>query len=137
MMVERRFKRMRIVTQPEYSLVHIGEMEIWDGADLALLREGLTWLIEKEKLRTLAIDMAFVKYIPSGFFGMLYDWREKRNIEFWLKAPQPNVQSMLWFRQFFPMVGDNLYHLDPAAADASKVIPDWSEEEAHALTDPA
>ena len=75
MSVQRRFKRMLIEVQDDLLLLHVGEMDIWDGADLALLREGLFNLIEREHVRSIAIDMRFVKYIPSGFFGMLYDWQ--------------------------------------------------------------
>ena len=105
-MTQRYFKRMLIEVQDELHLLHVGEMDIWDGADLALLRDGLFMLIEREHCRNIAIDMRFVKYIPSGFFGMLFDWTEKRGVQFALTPPQPNVQKMLWFQRFF--------HLNPA-----------------------
>lgn len=101
MTLTRFFKRMAIEPVGKVLVLRIGEMEIWDGADLALLREGLTQIIERDGARAIAIDMTYVKYIPSGFFGMLVDWQEKRNVSFWLTTPQPNVQAMLWFRQFF------------------------------------
>ena len=101
MAVQRRFKRMLIDVRDEFLLLQLGEMEIWDGADLALLREGLFRLIQGESCPAIAIDMRYVKYIPSGFFGMLFDWQEKCGTWFALTPPQPNVQRMLWFRQFF------------------------------------
>ena len=115
MMLQRRFKRMLIDVQDELHLLHLGEMEIWDGADLALLREALFKLIEHEHCRSIAIDMRFVKYIPSGFFGMLFDWHEKRGVTFSLTPPQPNVQQMLWFRRFFCLNSAGLFelHADP------------------------
>ena len=82
MTLQRHFKRMRIDVQDGVHLLHIGEMEIWDGADLALLREGLFKLIEHEHCRAIAIDMRFVKYIPSGFFGMAAI--RGRDITLWL-----------------------------------------------------
>lgn len=91
----------------------LGEMEIWDGADLSLLRDTLTQLIERQKCRSLGVNMHFVKYIPSGFFGMLYDWYEKRGVQFFLTTPQPNVQRMLWFRQFFQKIGSDRFLLVP------------------------
>lgn len=110
----RHFKRMVIdVLDDGTHLLHLGEIEIWDGADLALLREGLALLIEKDNCRSIAIDMQFVKYIPSGFFGMLFDWYERKSVAFSLTPPQPNVQRMLWFRQFFRMNGDGTYELHP------------------------
>jgi len=110
----RNFKRMVIDVQDDGThLLHLGEMEIWDGADLALLREGLALLIEKDGCRAIAVDMSYVKYIPSGFFGMLFDWQERRGVAFALTPPQPNVQRMLWFRQFFRANGGGWYELNP------------------------
>lgn len=115
---QRNFKRMLINVQDGIHHLHIGEMEIWDGADLALLREGLFKLIEHERCRSISIDMRFVKYIPSGFFGMLIDWQEKRGVCFAMTTPQPNVQRMLWFRRFFQMGLDGLYELKTEPQEA-------------------
>lgn len=117
-MLQRHFKRMLIEVQGDLHLLHVGEMDIWDGADLALLREGLFKLIEQEHCRSIAIDMRFVKYIPSGFFGMLFDWTEKRGVQFALTPPQPNVQKMLWFQRFFHLNAAGMYDLqtDPVNA---------------------
>lgn len=111
MTVQRRFKRMLIEVKDGLHLLQMGEMEIWDGADLALLREGLFRLIDGEDCESIAIDMHYVKYIPSGFFGMLFDWQERRGTRFALTQPQPNVQRMLWFRQFFKLNADGLYEM--------------------------
>lgn len=116
MSVMRNFKRMVIEEVDGYVLLNMGEMEIWDGADLALLREGLAILIEREKCRAIVIEMQYVKYIPSGFFGMLFDWHEKRNVWFALTPPQPNVGRMLWFQQFFRPQKDGLFELTPEGA---------------------
>lgn len=124
MKVERFFKRMRIESHAGHTLLHIGEMEIWDGADLALLREGLTQIIERDRDRDIAVDMTFVKYIPSGFFGMLFDWFEKRKVQFYLLNPQPNVQSMLWFRQFFEQQPGGLWRLEPKGLSTLPVMDD-------------
>lgn len=118
----RYFKRMKIEQQGDVLLLHIGEMDIWDGADLALLREGLTRLIENDRERAIVIDMRYVKYIPSGFFGMLFDWAEKRGVWFGLTPPQPNVQRMLWFRQFFQRTADGWYELRQDAPDIHDVV---------------
>ncbi|ODA30000.1 MULTISPECIES: STAS domain-containing protein [Planctopirus] len=124
MKVERFFKRMRIEPHAGHTLLHIGDMEIWDGADLALLREGLTQIIERDRDRDIAVDMTFVKYIPSGFFGMLFDWFEKRKVQFYLLNPQPNVQSMLWFRQFFEPCSAGLWRLEPKGLRTLPVMDD-------------
>ena len=128
MAVQRRFKRMLIDVRDEFLLLQLGEMEIWDGADLALLREGLFRLIDDESCQAIVIDMQFVKYIPSGFFGMLFDWQEKSGTWFALTPPQPNVQRMLWFRQFFKLNPEGLYEmlLEPTES----FIPTESKPEA-------
>jgi hypothetical protein len=118
MTVQRRFKRMLIDVRDGVHLLQLGEMEIWDGADLALLREGLFRLINGEECEAIAIDMRYVKYIPSGFFGMLFDWRDKCGTWFALTPPQPNVQQMLWFRQFFRLNADGLYEMHCEATES-------------------
>lgn len=133
----RNFKRMIIDVQDDGThLLHLGEMEIWDGADLALLREGLALLIEKDGCRDIAVDMRYVKYIPSGFFGMLFDWQERRGVAFALTPPQPNVQRMLWFRQFFRLNNAGWYELNPepvqpmlAGVSALGPMPDIEDED--------
>ena len=121
MTVQRRFKRMLIDVRDGLHFLQMGEMEIWDGADLALLREGLFCLIDREDCDAIAIDMTYVKYIPSGFFGMLFDWQERSGTRFWLTSPQPNVQRMLWFRQFFKQNTDGLYEMTREPIEA--IVP--------------
>jgi hypothetical protein len=91
-------------------------MEIWDGAELALIRETLRRLVEEEECRSLAVDMRYVKYVPSGFFGMLYDWYEKR-ICVRVLGPLPHVRQMLWFTKFFHSIGGEFHELRPCPED--------------------
>ncbi len=112
-------KRSRISIQnaDHISIISLGDIEIWDGADLALLRETLTRLIEVERSKAVGVDLRSVKYIPSGFFGMLYDWFE-RDVSVHLYTPQPNVANMLWFRQFFSHQGNGQFQLvNPASRE--------------------
>src|SRR5690606_30065695 len=111
-----------------YTILSLGNIEIWDGADLALLRETLTQLIEVQKCRSIGVDMRYVKYIPSGFFGMLYDWHEK-GASIRLYASQPHVRNMLWFRQFFDRVCDGCHRLlsEPKQPCVADVPPSWTE----------
>ncbi len=102
--------RMKLHIRDKVTVMDLGEMDIWDGADLALLRETLTRLIEVEKCRHIGVEMEHVKYIPSGFFGMLFDCYEK-GVEVSLYSPQPHVANMLWFRQFFKHVAENCFVL--------------------------
>jgi anti-anti-sigma regulatory factor len=92
------------------TLMSLQAMEIWDGADLSLLRDGLNHVILQQKRRSVAIDMRTVKYVPSGFFGMLFDWFEK-GITIRLFGPQERVRNMLWFRQFFSHEMEDWYLL--------------------------
>ena len=92
------------------TIVDIGEMEIWDGADLSLIRDTLNRLVEKERRRSIAIQMKSVKYVPSGFFGMLYDYFEQ-GISIRLINPQPRVANMVWFRRFFSADSDGSHLL--------------------------
>ena len=123
-----RQKRMTIHIDGDVRVLDMGAMEIWDGADLALLRETLTHLIDVEKCRSVGVDMSYVKYIPSGFFGMLFDWHEK-GVAVWLYSPLPHVQNMLWFRQFFDFVANGGHRLSnkPKPAPATPgTPPQWS-----------
>ncbi len=105
-------KFLQLVPNDGFTILNLGDMEIWDGADMALLRESLTRLIKAEKHRRIGIDMSHVKYIPSGFFGMLFDWYET-GVQIRLYDPQPNVRSMLWFNQFFETAGEDCFALAP------------------------
>lgn len=125
---QRRFKRMLIENRDGHILLQLGEMEIWDGADLALLREGLFHLITRDEEESIAIDMSFVKYIPSGFFGMLFDWHEKAGTRFALTLPQPNVQRMLWFRQFFKMNSEGLFEMQNEPTESIVPVESSVEE---------
>jgi hypothetical protein len=105
-------KPLRLVSRDGFMMLDIGSMEIWDGADMALLRESLTRLIKAEKHRAIAIDLTYVKYIPSGFFGMMFDWYET-GVRIRLYSPQPNVRKMLWFDRFFEPTGTDGFDLTP------------------------
>ncbi len=104
-MNQKKRQRLNIQTDGETATVGLDCIEIWDGADLALLREVLTELIAESGFRSIGVDLASVKYIPSGFFGMLYEWYED-GIHIHLHSPQPNVEQMLWFRMFFKRTDD-------------------------------
>ena len=107
-------QRISIRTDRTTAIVSLGAIEIWDGADLALLREVLSELIEQESFLSIGVDLTSVKYIPSGFFGMLFEWYED-GVEILLVSPQPNVEQMLWFRMFFLPDSDGRYILSDEA----------------------
>lgn len=109
-MSARRRKRLTITQENGITFISLGKMEIWDGADLALIRDTLIEQVQKYNRQAIAVDMETVKYIPSGFFGMLSEWKD-RGINISIKGVQENVSNMLWFQQFFLEALPGLYHL--------------------------
>lgn len=130
-MAERKYTH-GLSTRQEHgsTVVDIGDMEIWDGADLSLLRDTLTVLIQRERCRSVGIDMRTVKFVPSGFFGMLFDWFEQ-GIAVRVFDPQPRVQNMLWFRRFFTWESGDCYRLKDSAPAAERdelqLSREWSD----------
>lgn len=114
MMNRKKRQRLKIEANGLSAVVGLDHIEIWDGADLALLREVLTELIDRDSYRQIGVNLESVKYIPSGFFGMLYEWYEE-GICIQLHSPQPNVEQMLWFRMFFAAQTDGSFQLNDEA----------------------
>ncbi|MFM7920564.1 MAG: hypothetical protein ACKPJJ_10080 [Planctomycetaceae bacterium] len=112
-MSTRKKQRLSCRVDGQTAVVRLDDMEIWDGADLALLRDVLTRLIQQDGFRSLGVDLTTVKYIPSGFFGMLFEWYEA-GLEILLLRPQDNVRQMLWFRMFFAETGFGRFVLTDA-----------------------
>jgi len=135
-MAERKYTHgLRVYSLSGWQIIDIGDMEIWDGADLSLLRDALVVLIRREKHSGIGVDMRTVKYVPSGFFGMLYDWYEA-GIGVRLLAPQARVMNMLWFKQFFRLIDVDTYELNdqgvtaPVASEEETAEQfDWDEED--------
>lgn len=110
-MAERKYTHgLELTCENDAIVMHIGDMEIWDGADLSLVRDTLMRLISEDGCAVVGIDMQYVQYVPSGFFGMLFDWYE-RGIEVRLYQPRERVEKMLWFRKFFKPHSENIYNL--------------------------
>ena len=110
------------------TLMTLGEMEIWDGADLSLLRDGLNYVIRQQQSHSIAVDMRTVKYVPSGFFGMLFDWFEQ-GVAIRLFGPQDRVRNMMWFRQFFADEPRDWCVLHDGLNSDSAEMDAWREEE--------
>ncbi|WP_437205074.1 hypothetical protein [Planctomicrobium sp. SH664] len=115
-MAERKYTHgLAVSTSENLTVVDIGKMEIWDGADLSLIRDTLFRIVLQDGVDAFAIDMHSVQYVPSGFFGMLFDWME-RGVEVRLLNPRERVRQMLWFRQFLVPVSENVYRLAETGA---------------------
>ncbi|MBD3672340.1 MAG: hypothetical protein HUJ26_02335 [Planctomycetaceae bacterium] len=111
LMSKRRRQRLTIHQEKGSTLISLGAMDIWDGADLALIRDTLFEQIFDYNLRNFILDMQTVKYVPSGFFGMLGEWKD-RGVQITIKGVQPNVSGMLWFRQFFTELRPGYFGLE-------------------------
>jgi hypothetical protein len=109
---QQRRERLSVQRQSDVVVLDMGAKEMWDGADLSLLREQMTNIGAGSLNPSIAIEMRHVKYLASGFFGTLFDWREKngaRSVR--LYSPQPCVRQMIWFQQFFIREADECYIL--------------------------
>lgn len=130
-MSARRRKRLTITQEDGITFISLGAMEIWDGADLALIRDTLIEQVQDYGRSELAVDMATVKYIPSGFFGMLSEWKD-RGVCISIRGVQENVAQMVWFQQFFLETVPGIYRLQGEPLFEMNAIfaePDESETE--------
>lgn len=89
----------------------VGDKEVWDGSDLALLRDSHQ-KIAGENVKVVAIQMRGVKMPHTGFFGLTYDWA----VDGWqvlLLDPTAEVQRFLWFRTFMEESAPRVFELHP------------------------
>jgi hypothetical protein len=97
------------------SVIDIGELEVWDGAELSLLRDTFATLMRGGNCRAIAVNMSTVQCIPSGFFGALMNCFDE-GLSVQLIDPRPIVKNMRWFRQFFVLTTGNTDLLKDAPA---------------------
>lgn len=84
-------------------VITLAPKNIWDGADLCMVRDALTPFVVAR--RPVGIDLSGVLHLPSGLFGLLADWLD-RGCEVRLLGPTERVRAMLWFREFVVPDGD-------------------------------
>ena len=131
----RNSKPVTIDSYGEFRVVNVGNMEIWDGEDLSLIREAFRRLMEVEECRAMGIDMRYVKYVPSGFFGTLCDWHDK-GVCVRVFGPLSNVKQMVWFTTFFYDIGDNVHELRPSRVnDFNEPSSDCEPAQESVITD--
>jgi hypothetical protein len=92
-------------------VVRLDAGEIWENAELIAIRDTFLFLHQNVGISSMGVDLLGVKYLPSGFFGLLYDWHE-RGVSIHLYSPEQEIAKMLWYRQFFRPVRDNGHVLD-------------------------
>ncbi len=123
-MAERKYTHgLTLTLRGSATVLDIGKMEIWDGADLSLIRDTIFRLVNEEGVTSIGIDVSRVQHVPSGFFGMLFDWYEQ-GVTIGLYQPRSRVRQMLWFRKFFMKYEETVYCLH----DGESVNEDVSEE---------
>lgn len=112
---DRRWHAMRraersVHQQDGVTVVSLGEAAVWDTGDLVRLREVASAMTASGRSKV-ALDLAHVSHLPSGFMNMLCEWREY-GFEVLLLDPQPFVQNMLWFQRFTEPVSATDYRLN-------------------------
>ncbi len=105
-------QRLQVSTEGKIAVLDMGTVEIWDGADLVLLRDTLVEIRSDNRHPKIGINMQHVKSLPSGFFGMLLAWSDKNGPgSVFIISPGESVRGMLWFRLFFDAVAPDRYVL--------------------------
>ena len=56
-MSSRKKQRLTVRTEEDFAIVSLDDMEIWDGADLALIREALTKRLDPRATPTAVITL--------------------------------------------------------------------------------
>lgn len=87
-----------IVIRHGMNCIRLGMAEIWDGADLALLREVL--FDARLKLgKVIGVDMSKVRSIPSGTFGLFHSVIDLGK-SIILLAPTQEIRNLTGFGHF-------------------------------------
>lgn len=85
---------LQVYQSGELTVVGFGGREILDQIDLTRCRAEIVALVEKNKCKTLAFDLAGVSLIPSGMLGLLASLR-RMNIEVHLYNPSADIADVL------------------------------------------
>ena len=131
MQLQRRFKKILIDVQGDHHVLTLGKIEMWEGVELCMWRECLLQLNSRDRCKSVVIDMSHVKYLMSGFFGLLCDFQEAHGVQVTLTPPQPNVQKMLWFKTFFHPNAEGNFELELQSkytAHEPDIMDDESEQ---------
>lgn len=108
--ISTRSSKVYVRRQEGMATVSLGERNIWDVADMRLLRDVLERLVHVRGCRVVGIDMVGVQSLASGFFGILYDLY-RQGVSVRLQSPHPCVREMLWFRAFCEPLADDWWVL--------------------------
>jgi len=108
--MSKRFDRLKVTFVGEILVLSIRDKLAWNGSDLSLLRDALLNFADNDDRGAIGIELDGITYVPSGFFGMLYDFHDK-GFAVHLFHPQEKVRNMLWFRHFFEVKQPKCYRL--------------------------
>jgi hypothetical protein len=89
--------------------------ERWEKPEACRMGETVKPLLRDRNLKGIGIDLSDVRFLPSGFFAKLFNWRERgKNVL--LTNPHSSVQQMWWFKACFSessyQPGNFLFDLD-------------------------
>jgi anti-anti-sigma factor len=76
------------------TVVGFGGRDILDDMNVAVCRDELLVLIDRNDCKTLAVDLTGVRLMPSGLLGLLTSIR-RRGIDVHLYNPSPDVREVL------------------------------------------
>lgn len=85
---------LRVYETGPVTVLGFGGQEILDQIDLAQCRQELLELLEQYGCRVLGFDLTGVRYVPSGFLGLLASFR-RLGIEVHLYNPSDDVREVL------------------------------------------
>lgn len=102
------FRILEDAPRAPITLVCLGEMEIWDGSELSLLRETLAELSQSPGGCRIAVELSYAKYLPSGLFGLLANCCED-GMEMFITTPTADMIGVRWFREFFSDYNNGLH----------------------------
>ena len=85
---------LRVYETGPVSVLGFGGEEILDQIDLGECRTEILELLEQHNCRVLGFDLTGVRYVPSGFLGLLASFR-RLGIEVHLYNPSDDVREVL------------------------------------------
>lgn len=70
------FAMLELLQDGETTIVSFGGREVLDQINIAACREQIAEIVKRNQTKTLAFDMAGVRFIPSGMLGLLAALRD-------------------------------------------------------------
>ena len=71
------FATLEVSQNGEVTVISFGGREVLDQINIAACRDQITDIVNRHQTKTLAFEMAGVRFIPSGMLGLLASLRDK------------------------------------------------------------